>query len=37
VLVRSSQRAVIDRNISYEDSDHLNWPDAESHPRLYQP
>jgi carbonic anhydrase/acetyltransferase-like protein (isoleucine patch superfamily) len=37
VLVRSDQRAVVDRNISYEESDHLNWPDSAAHPRLYQP
>jgi carbonic anhydrase/acetyltransferase-like protein (isoleucine patch superfamily) len=35
VLARSENRSVVSRNISYEESDHLNWPDAEFHPRLY--
>jgi carbonic anhydrase/acetyltransferase-like protein (isoleucine patch superfamily) len=35
VLARTEQRAVIDRNVFYEESDHLNWPDVASHPRLY--
>jgi carbonic anhydrase/acetyltransferase-like protein (isoleucine patch superfamily) len=37
VLARSDERSVIDKNIAYEESDHLSWPDADSHPRLYQP
>lgn len=35
VLVKTDKRSVISRNISYEESDHLDWPDAEYHPRLY--
>jgi carbonic anhydrase/acetyltransferase-like protein (isoleucine patch superfamily) len=35
VLVRRDGRAVIARNVSYEDSDHLEWSDAEIHPRRY--
>jgi len=35
VLARSDERAVIAHNVSYEESDHLNWPDAGFHPRLY--
>jgi hypothetical protein len=35
VLARSDERAVIANNVSYEQSDHLNWPDAGFHPRLY--
>jgi UDP-N-acetylglucosamine diphosphorylase / glucose-1-phosphate thymidylyltransferase / UDP-N-acetylgalactosamine diphosphorylase / glucosamine-1-phosphate N-acetyltransferase / galactosamine-1-phosphate N-acetyltransferase len=35
VLARSDERAVIANNVSYEESDHLNWPDAGFHPRLY--
>ena len=35
VLARSDERAVIEHNVSYEESDHLNWPDAGFHPRLY--
>jgi len=35
VLVRDEGRSVISRNISYEQSDHLNWPGADVHPRLY--
>lgn len=35
VLARTNERSVISKNISYEESDHLNWPDAEFHPRLY--
>lgn len=37
VLAHTDERSVIDRNISYEESDHLSWPDAASHPRLYRP
>jgi carbonic anhydrase/acetyltransferase-like protein (isoleucine patch superfamily) len=35
VLVRDKGRSVISRNVSYEQSDHLNWPGADVHPRLY--
>jgi carbonic anhydrase/acetyltransferase-like protein (isoleucine patch superfamily) len=35
VLARRDDRSVISRNISYEESDHLDWPDSEFHPRLY--
>jgi carbonic anhydrase/acetyltransferase-like protein (isoleucine patch superfamily) len=35
VLARTESRSVIDHNVSYEDSDHLNWPYAGFHPRLY--
>jgi carbonic anhydrase/acetyltransferase-like protein (isoleucine patch superfamily) len=35
VLLRSDERSVITKNVSYEESDHLQWPDAELHPRLY--
>lgn len=35
VLVRSDKRSVITKNVSYEESDHLQWPDAGLHPRLY--
>jgi carbonic anhydrase/acetyltransferase-like protein (isoleucine patch superfamily) len=35
VLVRREDRSVISRNVAYEDSDHLKWPEPESHPRLY--
>jgi acetyltransferase-like isoleucine patch superfamily enzyme len=35
VLARSSKRSVITKNISYEESDHLDWPETEFHPRLY--
>jgi carbonic anhydrase/acetyltransferase-like protein (isoleucine patch superfamily) len=35
VLARTNDRSIISRNIAYEDSDHLRWPDPESHPRLY--
>ncbi len=37
VLARRDDRSVIRRNVAYEDSDHLQWPDPESHPRLYPP
>jgi carbonic anhydrase/acetyltransferase-like protein (isoleucine patch superfamily) len=37
VLARTDERAVIDKNVSYAESDHLNWPDADFHPRLYRP
>jgi hypothetical protein len=35
VLTRSDGRSVIRTNVSYEESDHLMWADAEFHPRLY--
>jgi carbonic anhydrase/acetyltransferase-like protein (isoleucine patch superfamily) len=35
VLARSNERSVISSNVSYEESDHLNWPDEGFHPRLY--
>jgi NDP-sugar pyrophosphorylase family protein len=35
VLLRTEERSVITKNVTYEESDHLGWPDAESHPRLY--
>ncbi len=35
VLVRSDNKSVIAKNVSYEDSDHLDWPEPEFHPRLY--
>ncbi len=37
VLVRSDERSVVSKNVCYEDSDHLRWPDAGFHPPLYQP
>ena len=35
VLTRTNERAVISKNVSYEESDHLNWPHEGFHPRLY--
>lgn len=35
VLERRDDRSVIRRNVAYEDSDHLQWSQPESHPRLY--
>lgn len=35
VLVCTNERSVITKNVSYEESDHLSWPDAGFHPRLY--
>ncbi len=35
VLARTDHRAVIARNVSYEESDHHRWPHPENHPRLY--
>ncbi|MGQ9600423.1 MAG: multidrug transporter [Anaerolineae bacterium] len=35
VLAHTEKRSVISRNITYEDSDHLQWPDAGLHPRFY--
>ena len=37
VLTRTDKRAVISKNVSYEDSDHLSWPEGGFHPRLYPP
>lgn len=36
VLVASPERQIITKNVYYEDSDHLKWPNGEKlHPRLY--
>ena len=35
ILARTEGRSVISHNISYEESDHLKWPEAGYHPRLY--
>jgi hypothetical protein len=35
VLSRTNERSVISKNISYEESDHLQWPNPEAHPQLY--
>lgn len=35
ILFASKERRVIDRDIRFEDSDHLNLPVAHLHPRLY--
>jgi NDP-sugar pyrophosphorylase family protein len=35
VLLHTNERSVITKNVMYEDSDHLSWPDADAHPRLY--
>jgi carbonic anhydrase/acetyltransferase-like protein (isoleucine patch superfamily) len=35
VLTRRDDRSVISGNVTYEESDHLNWPGSEFHPRLY--
>jgi carbonic anhydrase/acetyltransferase-like protein (isoleucine patch superfamily) len=35
VLTRKDERSVISKNVTYEESDHLNWPGSEFHPRLY--
>ena len=35
VLLRTNERSVISKNISYEDSDHLHWPNPEAHPQMY--
>ena len=35
ILTRTDERAVISKNVTYEESDHLNWPDEGFHPRLY--
>ncbi len=36
ILVPSDDRSVISKNVSYEESDHLHWPDAGFHPPLYR-
>jgi acetyltransferase-like isoleucine patch superfamily enzyme len=35
VLFATDERHVIDRDVNYEDSDHLKLKDAKKHPRLY--
>ncbi len=35
VLIRSERRSVVDRNVSYEQSDHHTLPDAKKHRRVY--
>jgi carbonic anhydrase/acetyltransferase-like protein (isoleucine patch superfamily) len=35
VLIHSDKRAVITKNVSYEESDHHHLPDGHHHPRLY--
>jgi UDP-N-acetylglucosamine diphosphorylase / glucose-1-phosphate thymidylyltransferase / UDP-N-acetylgalactosamine diphosphorylase / glucosamine-1-phosphate N-acetyltransferase / galactosamine-1-phosphate N-acetyltransferase len=35
VVIRSDQRAVVNRNVSFENSDHHGLPGCEVHPRLY--
>ena len=35
VLIRSDKRAVIAKNVSYEESDHHHLRDGDSHQRLY--
>ncbi|HID63347.1 MAG TPA: multidrug transporter [Anaerolineae bacterium] len=35
VLVRSDKRAIIAKNVSYEESDHHHLRDGDRHPRLY--
>jgi len=35
VLVRSEKRAVITKNVSYEESDHHHLREGYRHPRLY--
>ncbi|MGD2206452.1 MAG: multidrug transporter [Anaerolineae bacterium] len=35
VLARTDEKSVVSHNVAYEDSDHLRWPDAGFHPRLY--
>lgn len=37
ILLASSERRVINKDIRYEDSDHLQLPYANLHPRLYPP
>ncbi len=35
ILAKKDDRSVISHNVAYEESDHLDWPDADFHPRLY--
>jgi len=35
VLARTNERSVISHNVTYEESDHLNWPGIDVHSRLY--
>ena len=35
ILARRDDRSVITHNVAYEDSDHLDWPEPDFHPRLY--
>ena len=35
ILTRTDERAVISTNVSFEESDHLSWPEEGFHPRLY--
>jgi acetyltransferase-like isoleucine patch superfamily enzyme len=35
VLAPTNERSVVSKNVSYEESDHLQWQDADLHPRLY--
>jgi carbonic anhydrase/acetyltransferase-like protein (isoleucine patch superfamily) len=35
VLLRTNERSVISKDVSYEETDHRDWPDADRHPRLY--
>jgi carbonic anhydrase/acetyltransferase-like protein (isoleucine patch superfamily) len=37
VLLRSDKRAVISKNVSFEQSDHHGWPDRSLHRPLYRP
>jgi carbonic anhydrase/acetyltransferase-like protein (isoleucine patch superfamily) len=37
ILVRSDERAVISKNVSYEQSDHHGWRDRSLHQPLYRP
>jgi carbonic anhydrase/acetyltransferase-like protein (isoleucine patch superfamily) len=37
VLLRSDERAVVTKNVSYEQSDHHGWPDGSLHRPLYRP
>jgi carbonic anhydrase/acetyltransferase-like protein (isoleucine patch superfamily) len=37
VLLRSDERAVIDKNVTYEQSDHHRWRDGKLHQPLYRP
>jgi carbonic anhydrase/acetyltransferase-like protein (isoleucine patch superfamily) len=37
VIIASDERRVIDKNVTYEDSDHHAYPAADQHKRLYAP